>query len=269
MSTTNYHTHTKRCKHAAGEVADYCRCAVAEGVRVLGFTDHTPLPDGRWASVRMALEELSGYCADLDRASVNFPELLILKGLECDYAPEYISFYREELLEGRELHYLIGAVHWYRHRGEWCSVYGAKMDAAMLNSYARFLIESMESGLYAFMAHPDLFGVGCPNWNRDTRAAATAICRAAADLGLPLEINTYGFRKPCLETADGCRPKYPWAPFWEVAAEWNVPVVVNSDAHRPGDTLAAMDQGLELAERFGLERVRLDAVEQAAAVAAV
>jgi histidinol-phosphatase (PHP family) len=265
MTTTNYHTHTKRCKHASGQVADYCRCAVAAGMHVLGFTDHTPLPDGRWGSVRMTMEELPDYCADLDRAREEFSDLLILKGMECDYAAEYVSFFRDELLGRYGLHYLVGAVHWFPYAGEWLGLYGTVMDPAMLRAYTTFLVEAMKSGLYAFIAHPDLFGACRPEWDEYTRDAAVEICRTAADLHLPLEINTYGFRKPGMETAAGERAKYPWPPFWEIAAEWNVPVVVNSDAHRPEDVLAAMDRGFKIVDKFGLHPVRLREIEEAAA----
>ena len=43
----NFHTHTYRCKHAAGDVADYCKAAVGFGMKTLGFSDHSALPDDR------------------------------------------------------------------------------------------------------------------------------------------------------------------------------------------------------------------------------
>ena len=45
----NYHTHTYRCQHARGDCVDYARVASELGMEVLGFSDHTPLPDGRWS----------------------------------------------------------------------------------------------------------------------------------------------------------------------------------------------------------------------------
>ena len=37
----------------------------------------------------------------------------------------------------------------------------------MLNAYSRHLAEIMESGLFAFIAHPDLFGCSNEFWNDD------------------------------------------------------------------------------------------------------
>jgi histidinol-phosphatase (PHP family) len=55
--TANWHTHTARCKHASGSVADYCAAAVAQGLADLGISDHPPFADGRWQSVRMDISE--------------------------------------------------------------------------------------------------------------------------------------------------------------------------------------------------------------------
>ena len=48
----NFHTHTFRCKHAKGDVDDYCRRALELGMETLGFSDHTALPDDRWLVAR-------------------------------------------------------------------------------------------------------------------------------------------------------------------------------------------------------------------------
>ena len=41
----NYHTHTTRCRHAAGTDREYVEAAIKSGLTILGFADHTPLPD--------------------------------------------------------------------------------------------------------------------------------------------------------------------------------------------------------------------------------
>ena len=38
----NYHTHTKRCKHATGEDREYVEAASETGLKILGFADHCP-----------------------------------------------------------------------------------------------------------------------------------------------------------------------------------------------------------------------------------
>ena len=116
MPTTGvYHTHTFRCQHATGEVVDYARAAAAAGLARLGAADHTPLPDGRWGSVRMRLEELPAYEAAVAAARREVPELRVLQGMECDVGAEYFSWYRDTFL-ARGYDYLIASVH-FRSRG--------------------------------------------------------------------------------------------------------------------------------------------------------
>jgi histidinol-phosphatase (PHP family) len=256
--TYNLHTHTYRCKHASGNVADYCRAARTHGLTTLGFSDHTPLPDNRWSRIRMDFSELHAYNRDVELARGRFPGLTVLKGMECEYAPEYVAYYRDILQGELGFDYLIGAVHSFPYHGEWMNVYGGTQDAVTLRAYADCVIEAIGSGLFAFIAHPDLFGNAYLCWDADAVACARDILQAAAALHVPLEINGYGFRKPAIDTPQGRRPKYPWLPFWQLAGEYKVPVIVNSDAHRPQDVIANMEDGLAMARACGLTLADMD-----------
>lgn len=255
---SNWHTHTFRCKHATGDVADYCRAAEEAGLTTLGFSDHMPLPGGRWPSVRMLPEELPGYCHAIQQARTVFPGLRLHAGLECEYLTELGGYYREELLGREGLEYLVGAVHWFPYRGEWPSAHSRETanDPRALAAYAAHLVDMIASGLFAFIAHPDGFGMFYDEWDAETAAATRDIAQAAADADVPLEINAYGLRKPLLATPSGERPAYPWAPFWEVAAACGAPAMVNSDAHRPEDIAGKVDEALALAARSGVRLVQ-------------
>jgi len=256
--TVNFHTHTWRCKHATGTVADYAREAVARGVRVLGMTDHTPLPDGRWSSVRMDVGDLNDYVAEIAAAREQFPQLRILAGMECEYAPEYQNFYRDELLGRAGLDYLIGGCHAFPYEGRWIGPHGQiGSDPSRLRAYAKYVVEAMSCGMFLFYAHPDVFGCSYLPWDANTAACAREICTAAARLDLPLEINGYGLRKPLMATPDGERRSYPLIPFWEIAAECGVRYVATSDAHRPEDVVACIPECHQLAARFGLIEAEL------------
>lgn len=255
MITTNCHTHTCRCKHAQGDVREYCIEALNRGLTTLGFSDHAPLPGERWQSVRMGMDELSDYCRAIDTAREEFPGLSIPKGLECEYVPEWAGLYRDLFLGTHAMDYLVGGAHWYPHRGAWTALYGTPMDGPMLRSYVDYMIAAMRSGLFAFIAHPDLFGVCYVPWDAEAEASSRALLTAAAELGIPLEINGYGLRKPMLETPAGARHKYPWLPFWELAGECGVRVVLSSDAHEPENVATGLAETAEIARRYGLEVV--------------
>ncbi|MBA3685272.1 MAG: histidinol-phosphatase [Planctomycetes bacterium] len=247
-----YHTHTHRCKHASGDAPDYARVAAAGGCRVLGISDHTPLPDGRWPGVRMTMDGFPGYLAAIAQARAEQPALTVLAAVECEWVPEFASFYRDELLGRNGLDYLIGAGHYTVIDGVWRGSFEHLVTPAALRTYATMMEEAMVSGLFAFIAHPDL--IGCCNevWTADTAACARDLCAASLATGVPLELNGYGIRKEWIDTPDGRRPQYPWIPFWEIAGAMGVQVVLNSDAHRPEDTLAGYDDLVAIRDRFAL-----------------
>ncbi len=255
MSRTSFHTHTFRCKHAEGDVIDYARSARAAGSPVLGISDHAALPDGRWPEARMAFTELDAYDAAIESAQKALPEIRILKGMECEYDADYLGYFKDELLGARNYDYLIGAAHYTPLAGSWINSFEALNTAGALAAYGRYVSEMMETGLFAFIAHPDLFGCSNMNWNADLDACARDILQAAESTNTPLEINGYGFRKPPVQGAEGTRPRYPWRPFWEIAADYRIRVICNADAHRPKDVLANMDDAEALAKSLKLEIV--------------
>ncbi len=242
----NYHTHTWRCKHASGTVTDYAKHAKYAGIQTLGMSDHTPLPDNRWLFIRMEAAELDEYLSEIEEAKKNIPEITILKGLECDWAVEYKNFYKDDLLERKGLDYLIGAVHWFPHRGKWLYT-GEIENSSHLNSYSNHIISAMESGIFSFIAHPDSFGIGYKPWDNNSRACAEDIITAAKELDIPLEINGYGLRKPMIITPEKDRHQYPLLPFWEIAGEKGITAICNSDAHKPEDVAASLEEAREIA----------------------
>ena len=59
----NYHTHTWRCRHANGTEREYVERAIEGGLKILGFSDHSPypFPDGYDSGMRMRLDQVEGY----------------------------------------------------------------------------------------------------------------------------------------------------------------------------------------------------------------
>ena len=59
----NYHTHTWRCMHASGTEREYVEKAIEGGLKILGFSDHTPMPysGGYVSNVKMRPDQLEDY----------------------------------------------------------------------------------------------------------------------------------------------------------------------------------------------------------------
>lgn len=249
--TANYHTHTYRCKHASGDVIDYAKEAVEQGLTILGITEHTPLPDGRWNNVRMDMDQLDDYDSAIIKASMEYPQLKVLKGMECDWIPEYKNFYLEEFRDKRSYCYLSGSIHWFPSNDEWIFSYSPQAFGRG-RDYADFLIDMIESEMFDYICHPDLFGLFSRKWNTEAKAMSRAICEAARTYKVPLEINGYGFRKAMVDTSEGSRFAYPYEHFWEIASDYGIEVVCNSDAHKPEDAAASIDLCRNIAEKYYL-----------------
>ncbi len=263
MSWKNYHAHTYRCKHAKGDAVHFARAARVGGATVYGMSDHAALPDNRWDNVRMMHDELDDYVAAVRHAQQEVPEVAVLLGMECEDVPEFRSYYQEELLEKRQFDYLIGAGHYTPYQGEWLNSFTELNSSSALRAYSDHLAEMMATGLYAFIAHPDVYGVCLDRWDVEAEACARDILAAAAETRIPLEINGNGLRKRTIHTSEGERKPYPWKPFWELAAEYDVTVLCNSDAHRPEDALQGMPELHGIAEDCGLTLADLSYLEPA------
>ncbi len=247
----NYHTHTYLCKHAEGRAKDYADYAVEKGLKVLGFSDHNPFPDDRWNDVRMDYIDLDSYGRDVD-ALKKRKDIIILKGMECDWVKDYTNFYKEELLGQRNYDYLAGGMHWFLVKGEWVFCYEERAKGN-LKYYTKHIIEMIESEIFDFICHPDLFSRFTERWTEETDFYSREILAAAESFKIPIEINGYGFRKPKMDFADGRRFAYPHPRFWEIAAEYDIKVICNSDAHRPCDVDASLDVTSEIADNNSLK----------------
>jgi len=230
----SFHTHTYRCKHATGDVVDFCEAALKEQMTAIGFSDHAPLPNGRMHSVRMSMEELSDYVSAVRKARETYAgRLKVYLGLELEYIPGEEQYITEELMGKQGMDYLICGCHSYPYPdlNTWQSCF--KAEGSCLCALTDYMIASMESGFFFYMAHPDLFGLTLRGWDDTAKDCSRAICQASNAFHVPLEINGYGLRKTPLEDEGVMRPPYPLRRCWEIAAEERVVAVPGADAHRP------------------------------------
>jgi histidinol-phosphatase (PHP family) len=248
----NYHTHTYRCGHAEGDISDYVNEASKAGVEKLGFTEHTPLPDGFGFDVRMDISEMNDYLTKIDKARLDYPNIKIYKGLECEYLDKYNNYFKEELLEKWKIEYLICGIHFFPVENEIMFAHRTKMGKKGLKAYTETLIKAIESGIFTFFAHPDLFGIFYNEWDSETKACSKEIFQAAEDCNAVLEINALGWSKEKINTINGTRCVYPLDDFWELASDYKISVVVNSDAHTPKGIVDGIKSGLEYAKKYNL-----------------
>jgi len=250
----NYHTHTARCTHAVGSEEEYVIAGMEAGLKILGFSDHTPYPfaGGYYSHIRMRPEELKGYAQSvLDLRQKYARQVQIPLGVELEYFPQ---FWDEQLsmLRDAGIEYLLLGQHWakFEEGGHYSGRPTDRED--LLAAYCRSVRQAMQTGVITYIAHPDLF---CFTGDEQVyRRHMQLLCWDAKSCGIPLEINLLGIRSG---------RHYPDRRFWELAAEEGCKVVLGCDAHTPkgllDSTVEAMARditqilGLELLETVQLQ----------------
>lgn len=252
QEVANLHTHSHYCGHGSGEIAEYVEAAREAGLTLLGFSEHCPLADDRYRSTRMAYADQGRYEADV-RAQGGDDDITVLLGYECDYDPVYHSYLTEV---ATRTDYLLGAVHFLNTASEADdSLFYRRLSKRDLGRYADRYCEMLQSGLFLYGVHPDVFTFNYHLWDSEATAISRTIIECALDAGIGLEINGYGLQKLVVPAADGPTHSYPHARFWALAGEYpGLKVVSSSDAHIPGDVAYGIEQTGALARANGIQR---------------
>ena len=252
MITANYHTHTKRCGHASGEDEDYILAAIKAGYRVLGFSDHAPYRSYPLKGIHMDWDELDGYIASISSLKEKYKDRIEIRlGLESEYS-------RVALEERKELkgmvEYLILGEHFDDPANRSFSVFRKCSEEDILE-YARLVCEAMDTGLYAYVAHPDVIMSGQEEFSKACEKAAHMIGQKAEETGIPLEINCRGAQRNKKTFPTGRRFSYPNRDFWSVLSQYRIKGIVGIDAHDPRDLFdkQAIIDGLKEIEEFHIE----------------
>lgn len=247
---TNYHTHTFRCGHAVGKDEDYVLQAIANGYNELGFSDHLMIEGlNEDSTMRGSYKELEGYINSIRFLQQKYAsQIKIYVGLECEYFPQLHS-YLQELLNSKKVDYLIFGNHYqYYNNKRIYGYFGRIHSQKELYAYRDLAILAIQSGLFKFFAHPDLFMNNYPVFDEVCQEISFQICQEAKKYNLPLEINQGGVRNTSKRLiGDIVRYPYPYPKFWEIAQQVGNSFIVSVDAHRPTDF---SHQAVKIVEEF-------------------
>lgn len=244
----NYHTHTWRCNHASGTEKEYVEAAIEGGMKVLGFSDHTPypFPDGYNSSFRMEVSQLEDYVETIEKLRDEYRrDIEIRIGLEVEYYPRFFGDLTR-LTDQYPVEYYIMGQHFIGN--ELGEAYSAVPTASVekLHRYVEQVKEGMDTGRFAYVAHPDLlYFIGS---DEDYVRETYSLCRHAKKLGIPLEINFLGLFEG---------RSYPRQLFWKIAGEVGNQVIFGCDAHKPHMVVNpfSMQEALNMVEKYNLDRI--------------
>lgn len=219
----NYHTHTYHCRHANGKPKEYVDTAIENGLDILGFSDHVPYPskNGFVSGMRMPLSETEKYAAEMEELKKAYNgKIKIYTGYEAEYFPDYFDAMIKNIGQyGYD--YLILGQHFTDSESD--GFYsGNPCGEEQLKKYVDQVIEAMKTGMFAYVAHPDLINY------RENKAVykreMTRLCSVALDYDIPLEFNLLGFRENRF---------YPYSEFWKLVSETGCKTIIGWDVHSP------------------------------------
>jgi histidinol-phosphatase (PHP family) len=220
-------------------VDEYVEAARAGGLDTICFTDHMPLPDGYPGCYAMTWPEFPAYVAEVReaaRVARDIGGLEVLCGVEVDWLPEQAPLVAG-LAAAHDLDLVLGSVHfvegWAFDDPDEIEHYAEWDVEALWERYFEQVAAAASSGLFDVMAHPDLvkkFGfipeADPQPWYEETASVF-------ASMGVAVEVNTAGLRKPVREI-------YPSLAFLQACKRRGVPATTGSDAHAPADVGAGL-----------------------------
>ena len=196
----------------------------------------------------MEWESLEDYISSINALKKKYEGIIeIHLGLETEYSKTALEERKE--LKGM-VEYLLLGQHFDDPSNRNFSVFRKNTDEEILE-YARLVCEGIDSGLFTYLAHPDVIMNGQEEFTQACEKAAHMIGKKAQETGIPLEINCHGIGKGRKPFPDGDMYYYPNRDFWSILAQYEIKGIVGIDAHDPRDLLdtEAVEEGLrELAD---------------------
>jgi histidinol-phosphatase (PHP family) len=181
-----------------------------------------------------------------------FPQLPIRLGLECDFIPGKEGWIRE-LAKKADFDYFIGAVHYITP--DWDVDNPLKLSRwkhqpveEVWAKYFKAMTQAVGSGLFDFMAHPDLVKKFGHRPQGDLRPFYKDTLDAIEAAGVAMEVSTAGLRKEVMEI-------YPSKVFLEEALKRNIPILISSDAHAPQEVGHEFGRAVSLVKEVGYREV--------------
>ena len=264
MNLTNYHSHCSFCDGRA-PLEEFVEEAIRQGFYSYGVSSHAPLPfPTQWT---MEWGQMEAYLDEFKNLRSKYAdEIELYVGLEIDYLNEESNPSVARFTE-LPLDYRIGSVHLlYDAAGEVvdidCSpaVFKERVDRhfngdvlRVVRMYFDRLFRMVELGGFDVLGHADKmhYNASCYHPGLLDEPWYEALMKdyfsLVASRGYLVEINTKAY--------DSLGTFYPNSRYWELMKEYQIKVLVNSDAHYPERINAGRMEALRLLQAKGFATV--------------
>ncbi|MDY2888703.1 MAG: HAD hydrolase-like protein [Candidatus Caccosoma sp.] len=227
----NYHTHTSRCGHAIGSDEEYVIEAIKAGYQTLGFSDHVMIP---------TLSRNDEYFESISLLKEKYKNQIDIKiALEVEYYPAYLDYYKS-LLDSKRVDYFVFGNHGTMLTNEkvgresQISFIDPFDDDSYLDLYYETLKKAVETKMFKYIAHPDVFLKGYEKWDEKAINLTHKIAKLLKDNDLYAELSGSGYRSRKRVLYNGKElPAYPFYEFFKILKEYDLKFVLGCDAHSP------------------------------------
>jgi len=242
---SSMHTHTIFCD-GKDDIETMCRAAYEKKLFAIGFSAHVPIEKqiGKKSNWNLKEENVNDYVKEVLAAKKRWQgKINVYLGFEADYIKDIRSPLDNDITSLKP-DYLIGSTHFVspKNGAQPFTVDGPIEEfekglkegyngnaQALMNDYYDTQKEMILAGGFDILGHADIIKKNCQGkytWPKESELCRQKeIAQAAAKTGIIIEVNTGGINQKRLKEV------YPSLSFLQIIREFDIPVIITSDAH--------------------------------------
>lgn len=258
---TDYHVHLETGPYSLEWLKKYWDTAQKKDITDLGFSEHAyrfkqskKILYNPWIAEKQT-ESIEEYIALVLKAKKE--GLPVKLGIELDFVPGKEKEI-ETFIQSYPWDYVIGSIHWIGDWGfdlpEMKTKWENKKIIKIYEEYFTIMKELLSSHLFDILGHLDVIKVfGYKPDQKDLLILFSfydEILELIKQSKIVVEMSTAGLRKPVKEL-------YPSEDMMKRLTDYNIPFIINSDAHRPEDVGAGYEKGISYLKKYGVEEISI------------
>ena len=172
-------------------------------------------------------------------------DIKLYVGFEAEYIPE---FFKEQkaMFDRLGCDYMIMGQHFMKSEQTGPYTGTPTDDESRIREYVDTVIEGMKTGMYSYLAHPDL--INYQGLDSVYEWEMTRMCKALKELDIPLEINMLGI---------SAGKHYPTERFWCIPHDIGNKVILGLDAHTVDNIcdVESYEKALDIVRKYDLNLI--------------
>lgn len=270
MNYACLHTHTTFCD-GKNTVEELCQAAWEQGLSILGFSAHAPLPpeSGIITDWHLRQDKLEAYIEAVQKAKKAWEgRLSIFLGLEIDYI-QGVSGPADHRFDAYDLDYRIGSVHYITKpdlsyyftvdgpAAEWQEgvreLFSGDYEAAG-HAYWTAVEGMVQAGGFDIVGHIDLVKKNHQSWWNDQtpesyKRDAQRVLEILHNKPIVVEVNTGALNRGTMNET------YPSPGILKEMLHYTIPVTINADAHSTSHLRGHYDTAIEVLKKSGYREI--------------